>query len=37
MATPITTMTFDNKQELLWTGNEFVGDPVSVVHRYLCG
>jgi len=24
MPTPVTTMTFDNSQELLWTGNDYV-------------
>lgn len=29
LPTPVTTMTFDTIQELLWTGNEFVGRPMS--------
>lgn len=26
MPTPVTTMTFDTSQELLWTGNDYVCD-----------
>lgn len=27
MPTPVTTMTFDSSQELLWTGNDYVQPP----------
>lgn len=26
MPTPVTTMTFDTSHELLWTGNDYVGN-----------
>ena len=32
LPTSVTTMTFDAKQELLWTGNEFVGPGALVAH-----